>query len=865
MLVGNSIPEILPPASGLMAVEQSPSAGAAGAPGRTLFPPWLVAALLALVTLALYWPATRYDFINYDDPDYVTANLRVQQGLTWKNVGWAFTTDCAGNWHPLTWLSLMSDTDLFGVKPEGFHFTNVALHAINGVLLFWLLWWLTAALWRSALVAALFAWHPVHVESVAWVAERKDVLSTCFGLVTLLIYTRYARQREVSDQKPEVRGQRLGIEGGFYRSPAYWLAWFCLALGLMSKPMLVTWPFVLLLLDYWPLGRWKPGAGWPLVFEKMPFLLLAAGASVITFLVQRTGGAVVAVQKLPPGMRMGNAVISYCRYLGEIFWPHDLVVLYPYPGRWPVEIVLLALVFLGVLSVVFAGMRRRHPFLVVGWLWFLGTLVPVIGVVQVGEQAMADRYTYIPSVGVLITAVWGAGELTRRWQWQGLILSIPAGTALLLCLILTRHQLAYWENSETLFRHALTATKNGKFSSAIHNCLGVALFDKGAMDKAIIQFQEAVRLNPYDPKARNNLGSARSRLGDTDAAMRDFQQAIRLDPASADVHFNLGNMYVRKHEASEAAGEYQTAVRCDPDSAATRNNFGKLLADQGQFDAAITQYHEALRIKPDESMAHYNLGDVLDKRGETNAALSEFETAARLNPKDIIVRDTLGDLLARIGRRDEAIHQYQEAIRLNPHDAVIHDRLGSLLAGAGRRDEAGSEFQEAVRLRPDNVSFHDNLGNLLMAKGQTEAAISEFQEAIRLNPNDAILRDNLGNLFARSGRNNEAISQFQEALSFRPDYAKAHDNLGIVLAKQGRMDEAISQFQQASRLSPSFGKAHDNWGYVLASQGRTEEALQQYREALRLNPNDADAQANLAKALTLQSKTPASISAPAKP
>jgi tetratricopeptide (TPR) repeat protein len=674
---------------------------------RPRFPAWLVAVLLALVTMALYWPATRCEFVNYDDPDYVTENPRVQAGLTLNNVVWAFSTGQASNWHPLTWLSLMLDVNMFGSSAAGMHLTNLLLHALNTVLLFWLLRSLTGAPWRSAWVAALFAWHPLHVESVAWVTERKDVLSACFGFLVLVSYVRYARgggtakwergegrgqKSEVRSQKSEVEGQSLEVSalqrqsGGlpFYRSPFYWLAWGCFALGLMSKPMLVTWPFVLLLLDYWPLERFKPGGGWLLVKEKIPFFVLAAAASVVTFVVQKNGGAMVLVETTPFGARCANALLSYGRYLEKLVWPADLAVLYPYPGNWPVTQVLLAGVLLAGISALFWWRRRRHPFLLMGWLWYGGTLVPVIGLVPVGDQAMADRYLYLPSVGVLMAVIWGAHELTRRWRFLLPGLSVAGIAAIAFCLALTRQQLAYWQNSETLFRHALAVTEN---NCTAHNNLGTALDSEGQTDAAISQFQEALRLKPDNALTCYNLGNALARQGDTDGALRQFQSALRLKPDYTKAHNNLGN----------------------------------LLAGQGQPGAAIRQFQEALRLDPDFADAHYNLANALLKQGRLDEAVAQFETTIRLLPEFAPARYNLGVVLSKQGRGDAAIGEFEGAIRLKPDYAIAHNSLGFAYAGKGRLDEAIHEFQEALRLKPDYASAQSNLAKAVELKYKTSA------------------------------------------------------------------------------------------------------------------------------------------------
>ena len=640
------------------------SKSAAVAPARPTVPPWLLAAALALVTLALYWPALRCGFINYDDNDYVTANIHVQNGLTWDGFQWAFLNPVSSNWHPLTMLSHMLDCQIFGLAPWGHHLTSVLLHALNGVLVFILLRQMTGAIGRSLLVAALFAVHPLRVESVAWVAERKDVLSSAFGLLALIFYGRYAR--------PEIENRKSKIKN-------YCLSFLCLALGLMSKAMLVTWPFVLLLLDFWPLGRFQRSGIWRLVREKIPFFALAAAMSVVTFLVQQHGGAMSAGDHIPFGARCGNAMVSYWGYLEKIFWPADLAVFYPYPGYWPPTRVLLAgAAILGVSGLLFVRWRRQ-PFLLMGWLWFAGTLVPVIGLVQVGEQAMADRYTYLPSLGILILMVWGAGDLTRRWRPPARSLSVAGLAAVALCLVLTRQQLGCWRDSETLFRHALAVTKNNYI--ALNN-LGTTLSDQGEIDEAIRQFQEAIRLRPNNGAAHNNLGAA----------------------------------FGRKGMAVEAIGQYREAIRLKPNNVTTRCNLGIVLFESGQFELAISQYQAALHLKPDDADIHYNLGAVLAANGQVDSAIQHFQEAIRLRPDYAEARYNLALALNLKGRVDEAIVQYQAALRLKPDYAEAHNNLGSALGGQGRFAEAILHFQAALRLQPDYAQARDNLMQALAMK-----------------------------------------------------------------------------------------------------------------------------------------------------
>ncbi len=674
--------------------------------------PWWVALLLAAITFALYWPVLHCGFVNYDDPDYVTANPRVQSGLMWPNLSWAFTTGVAGNWHPLTWLSLMLDVSLWGRTAAGFHFTNLLLHSLNACLLFGLLHRLTGAIWRSAAVAALFAWHPVHVESVAWVAERKDVLSTFWGFLALWWYVLYA-QTPLPGLAAQGRAPIAPARGR--RGLFYALSLVTFALGLLSKQMLVTWPGVMWLLDYWPLARFRPGRGWPLLREKLPFLALSVMASAATLLVQSQVGAVAAVGQLPLGMRLGNVLVSYARYLGKLFWPTDLAIFYPFAGYWPLVQVSLAVGLLAGLTAWFWWWRQRQPYLLVGWWWFMGTLVPVIGLVQVGDQAMADRYTYIPSVGILMVFVWGAHALTRgsRWLVGGATGVVVAG--LLACLPLTRRQISCWQNSETLFQHALAVTQD---NFVAHNNLGAALRSRGQIDAAIQQFQATLRIHADDASAHYNLGLAFLDQSRTNAALEQFQAAVRYQPEFADAHDSLGSALLQQGQPAAALREWTEAIRLQPGLAVAHFNLGTALMQQGQMEAASQQLQIAVQLQPNDPEAHNNLGIALNQMGQADAAMVQFQETLRLQPARAVTHYNLGILLIKQGQTAAAMAQLQAAIQVQPDYAEAHNNLGFLLAQGGRLDEAIQEFQTALHLRPDFAGAQNNLARALALKNQ---------------------------------------------------------------------------------------------------------------------------------------------------
>jgi tetratricopeptide (TPR) repeat protein len=597
---------------------------------------------LACLTLAAYWGAAANGFVNFDDQGYVTDNPHVLQGLTREGLAWAFSTFTLSNWHPLTWLSLMLDHDLYGLNAGGYHWTNVILHLAAGLILFGTLSGMTGSPLRSALAAGLFLVHPLHVESVAWVAERKDVLSGLFWMLSLWGYWRYA--------------ERPGW--GRYG----WVALF-FVLGLMSKPMAVTLPLVLLLLDYWPLGRTGRFPLGRLVWEKVPLLALSAASSAVTFMAQQQGEAVATLKSLPFVDRLANALVAYAAYLAKAVWPVGLAVFYPHPGMWPLWRIALAVAVLAAVSVLAWRLRRSSPYLIAGWLWYLGTLVPVVGLVQVGSQSMADRYTYLPLVGIFIVVAWGLADLTGKGRRASLIAGAAAGALLLLLVLVTQLQVGYWKSSATLFGHALAVTE-GNFLA--HNNLARTLNNEGRYAEAADHYQAAIRINPGYLPPYLNLGLSREKQGMPDEAMRCFAEALKARPGDGEAHFLQGN----------------------------------LLAKAGRLDEAIAEYDLALKDKPGRGIFHNNRGIALVRKGDRAGALAAFREAVRLTPDHAGARNNLAMLLAGQGRLDEAIGQFREALRLQPGYANAHYELAMALKRKGLDAEAARHLAEARRIRP---------------------------------------------------------------------------------------------------------------------------------------------------------------------
>lgn len=597
------------------------------------------AVLVAVVTLAVFWPVLGNEFTNYDDRTYVTANRHVRTGLTLESAAWALTATAASNWHPLTWLSHMLDWSLYGEWAGGHHLTSLLLHLANALLLLWVLQRMTGAPWRSAFVALLFAVHPLHVESVAWVAERKDVLSTLFWMLGLGAWAGYARRPHAG---------------------RYAVVAVVLGLGLTAKPMLVTLPFVLLLLDWWPLGRWTDrGAAWRLAREKLLLMPLVAASCIVTFVVQSRGGSVGPLDRYPLGQRVANAVVAYAEYLRKAVWPRDLAVYYPHPGAdLPAWKVLASGLVLVLVSVAVVRARRRAPYLLFGWLWFLGTLVPVIGIVQVGTQAMADRYTYVPLIGIFIMVAWGVpdalGRTLPKPRVAGGALAVAAIAALAFA---ARIQVGYWHDSVTLFEHALHVTRENPVA---HNNLGIALFETNRVDDAIAHYREAVRIDPNQASALSNLGFALVHRGRSREAVPLCERALKLRPDSAPIHNNLGLALAAEKRFDEAERQYREALRIDPDYAIAHGNLGLAFALQGRREEARREYELAVRLAPKFAEAHNNLGLVLAKEGRVEEALGHFEAAVRAKPDYAKAHFNRAGALFLLGRYAES----WQAIRL---------------------------------------------------------------------------------------------------------------------------------------------------------------------------------------------------------
>jgi tetratricopeptide (TPR) repeat protein len=650
---------------------------------------WILGIFLIAGTLAVYWPVSKFSFVNADDPVYVAENPDIQAGLTRASIKWAWSANVAGNWHPLTLLSYMLDCQLFHTTPGWPHVENVLLHTMDSLLLFVLLLKMTRQRWPAFLVAAFFAWHPMHVESVAWIAERKDVLSTCFWMLTMLAYVGYARESKVKSRKPVL---------------FYVLSLLFFALGLMSKPMLVTLPFVLLLMDYWPLRRVenlatndKSGfhrARWPwLALEKVPFLILTVISCVLTFRAQSTAGAVA---KVPLDYRIANACLAYWRYVGKLFWPANLAVIYPY--RQPETNLLFWLAGLLLIGLcVVALLIRKRPYVATGWFWYLGTLVPVIGLVQVGSQSMADRYSYVPSIGFFMVVVFGLSELAGQFQNARRGLIALASLSLVLCVVVTRHQVRYWSNSKTLFRHTVEVTHENSFAA---NNLGSAVAHAGRLNEAAEWYLKAVKWSPAYTDAHYNLGFAYDRLHEREKAREQYAICLRLNPKQALVHFCLGNESLTDGDLNNAIENYRAELLVNPTHPLAHYQLAALLTQQNQPEAAIEHYQDAIRLKPDWPATLNDFAWFLatqpDARFRNGKEAVQLATRASVlaGQKNPGALDTLAAAYAEAGQFNEALQTAKQASALAR--AASKDSLADEIDGHSKLYEQGKPYHQSA-------------------------------------------------------------------------------------------------------------------------------------------------------------------------
>jgi len=603
----------------------------------------IVYLVLTVVTFAVFWQVNQHDFITFDDRAYVTENLHIQSGITWEGVRWACTTKYFGLWNPLVWLSYMADYQLFGLHAGGYHLTNLILHILSTLLLFWLFCRMTGALWRSAFVAAIFALHPTHVESVAWIAERKDVLSAFFWMLTLCLYVYYT-------EKPVVR--------------RYLLVVFAFVLALMSKPMVVTLPVVMILLDYWPLRRFESHKGnlllWQLK-EKIPLFILSSILVAVTLYSPDNS----SLKTFALSERITNAVVSFVTYPVKTLWPYDLAVLYPFARQiplWQVAGASIIIIFISIFAIL---MVKRIPYFFAGWLWYAVTIAPVIGLIQISlttPYSMADRYHYLPSIGIAVMLAWGIPDLIKNKEIRRNFI-FPAGIFFLAVMaFLSWRQCGYWRNTTSLFSHALQVTKDNHVA---HNNLGIAFFTEGKTEEAIYHFKEAIRLTPDDAEPYFNMGTIYDKQGDYKSALNNFNKAVALTPDYADAYINRGNVYSKQGDYQRAIEDYDKAVSLKPDDYEIYYNRGGAYNSLGQYQKAINEYDKAISIKTSDSESYNNRGAAYARIGRYQSAVEDLNKAISLNP---YFADAYGN---------RAYIYFKQGSSLGCHDAKEACKLGN--------------------------------------------------------------------------------------------------------------------------------------------------------------------------------------------
>jgi tetratricopeptide (TPR) repeat protein len=739
----------------------SPEAGSRPAGLGDLWTVIGVCLFLAAITFIVFGQTFHYGFVNLDDNLYVYENPVVGGGLTLKGIAAMFTHVECHFYHPLTMISLMLNDQLNGLQPGGYHLANVLFHTLSAILLFLVLRRMTGFTWRSAFVAAVFAIHPLRVESVAWVSERKDVLSGLFFMLTIGAYVRY------------VEKSKAQLRWGASRRPKsrvwYGLMLLSFTLGLLSKPTLVTLPFVLLLLDYWPLNRFELSTKrvlW-LVLEKIPLFALSAAASVMTVIAE--GEAVVPTKGSSLVDRIGNPIMSYVIYMRQMVYPADLAPFYPFPAEdmfgWK---IILALVLLVAISAVAIAGRRKRAYLLVGWLWYVGMLVPMIGIIQVGNFAHADRLTYLPMIGLSVALTWAVAELCAGWRYRRVVLGGCATVILVALIFCARAQTAYWRNSESLWTHTLACTSGNYIA---HNDLGEALLQKGRVDEAMDHFKKAVKITPTYADGYYNLGNALMQIGHSDEAMELFRKVLEIQPSHIKANNNLGVALMRSGRPDEAIAYCQKAIDLNPDYAEAHYNLGAVFGMLGRLDEAVEQYRIAIQLKPDYADAHGNLANVL----------------------------------ATQGKFDEAIPEYRRTLELVPDSAQAHFRFGQALQGQRNFGAAIQEYQKALDLAPGHLPVHLSLAWLLatcpdnsLRNGKKAVALAE-QAGLISGAESPQLLDTLAAAYAEAGRFPEAIETARRALNLSA--VQNNKPLAEVIQTRLKLYEAGSPFRDTSQTS----------------------------------------------------------------
>ncbi|MGB9498840.1 MAG: tetratricopeptide repeat protein [Dissulfuribacterales bacterium] len=683
----------------------------------------LICLFIVASTLAVYWNVGSYEFINFDDQLYVAENSHVQQGITPANIFWAFNPlkkSSQAYWHPLTWISHMADCQLFGLDAGKHHLTSLAIHIINAILLFLCLNQLTGAMWKSAFVAALFAVHPLNVDSVAWISERKNLLSTFFWILTMMAYARYAK-------KPSMG--------------RYLMVFSAMAAGLLSKPMLVTLPCVLLLLDFWPMGRinskWikvsSPGffrKSTParLVLEKTPLLVLSLASTAMSIVSLKNQSQIVPDNFSPMALRIENAIVSYIKYLAKIFWPRDMAVFYPFPHsipprEWAGAAILLVCIFTSVILLI-----KKAPYAATGWFWFFGALVPVIGIIQGGRwPAMADRWTYVPAIGIFIIISWGGSVILQRFFKKSAPKLLIATTLIFTLMIISRTQASYWKNSITLFTHAMSVTKNN--GVAYYN-LGAAIGEKGRIDEAIKYYYAGLKILPNNERAHVNLANALAQKGKTDEALTHYQIALKLKPMEDKAFVGLGSIFTQKKEYKKAIGYYLKALKINPKNSIAHVNIGKLMVLRGEIAQAVFHFKKAININPKEQTANKYLNHLALVQKKIAPYATKISKQIDSSPDNPMLYIKLADLYKSAGIFDKAIPLYKKAVSIKPEFTAAIYNLAIIYASTGEFDLATENFKKIISYQPNNAAAYYNIACIYALQNQKNQTINWLQQAL---------------------------------------------------------------------------------------------------------------------------------------
>ncbi|HNW45303.1 MAG TPA: tetratricopeptide repeat protein [Elusimicrobiales bacterium] len=811
--------------------------------------------LIALLTFAVFLPSLKNGFVNWDDLQNLTEN-RHYRGLGWEQLRWMFSTFHLGPYQPLSWLTYAADYLAWGLNPFGYHLTNIILHSVNSAL-FWLLCLKLFLLssepadqenktdyYLAAGFAALFfAVHPLRVESVTWVTERRDVLSGLFYLLTLLWYI-----------PPRAAG---GEQAGPWRRHVLPLCAFLCAL--LSKAMVITLPAALLLLDIFIIKRLSPDMRrWfsretrQLWLEKVPYFALSAVFGAAGYIGQAGIGAVASYQTFGAADRAAQIFFSTGLYLLKTLAPLNLLPEYKFTGSVASWQPAAAAAAIFALTWAALAARRHWPAFLAVWLYYLATLSPVSGIVKLGAQAAADRYTYLPCLGFALLSGGALLALRRAADGRaGKLATLLACLAITALAGLTWRQQGYWHDSETLWRHALSI--NPDLPIARTN-LGVALHKKGAFAEAAAHYAAVLRMNPGNAQAHNNLGRVLASQGNSAQAVSHYLEALKLDPAFAEAHYNLGFSLNKAGKTAEAAEQYRAALSLKPDFADAHNNLAEVLAAQGRLDEAAGHYRAALQLDPGLSEAQNNLGSILAAQGKTRDTAAYYLEALRLNPALPEAHSNLAGILAAQGRAEEAAAHYRAALSLKPDFAHAHLYFAVLLAAQGKTGEAVEHYRAVLKLQPDSAIAHNKLGGILAAQGEPGQALTHYLEALKLDPAYAEAHYNLACLLGAQGRVDEAEGEYLAALRLNPGLAEAHNNLAGLLAARGQLDAAAGHCRAALKSNPGSAAAHKNLAGILLAQGRLDEAVEQYLAALRSKPDFAQAHYGLSRALAAQGK-----------